>query len=116
MAAATGPVRRRIFRAFFGKLIARRARLLSWRARRSLRPSEAERREARAWAVSYVKRRGILGKIVGGGLSGEVVGEAATTTLVTASIPVIVELARKALRAAESHGAPTDPRTNEPED
>jgi hypothetical protein len=46
---------------------------------------------------------------VGTVLSGEVGGEPATTALVTASIPVILELARRALKAAESQGAPSDP-------
>jgi len=72
VAAATGPIRRRIFRSFFGKLIDRRARLLSWRRRRSLHPTASDRADARAWAVRYVKGRGLLGKLVGGALSGDI--------------------------------------------
>lgn len=108
---ATAPLRRRIFRAFFGKLIARRARLLSWRNRRSLQPTAADRIAARSWAARYVRRRGLLGKLVGTALSGDLIGEAATTTIVTASVPVLLELARRALRAAERQGAPRDPRS-----
>ena len=115
LAAATGPIRRRIFRAFFGKLIGRRARFLSWRRRRDLRPTVADRAEARAWAVRYVKHKGLLGKLVGAALSGDVGAEPATTALVTASIPVILELARRALKAAAHQGAPSDPRTAEPQ-
>lgn len=114
LALATGPLRRRILRAFFGKLTARRARLLAWQGRRALRPSSDEQRAARTWAVRYVKRRGILGKLVGTALSGDSIGEAATTAIVTASIPVLIELARRALRAAESQGAPADPRAVQP--
>lgn len=114
LAAATAPIRRRIFRAFFGKLTERRARLISWNARGSLRPNVAETRAARAWAIRYVKRRGILGKLVGTSLSGDTLGEPVTTALVTASIPVLVDLARRALRAAESQGAPADPRAVPP--
>jgi hypothetical protein len=113
LAAATAPLRRRIFRAFFHKLIERRARFLSWRRRRTLVPAHADSADARAWAIRYVRRRGLLGKLVGAALSGEVVGEAATTVLVTASIPVLIQLARRALRAAEGQGAPSDPRTSE---
>jgi hypothetical protein len=58
IAAATGPIRRRIFRAFFGKLVNRRARLLAWQGRRSLQPSAAEKQAAQRWAKSYVKRKG----------------------------------------------------------
>jgi hypothetical protein len=110
LAAATAPIRRRIFRAFFRRLIGRRARYFSWQRRRSLQPTPLEQREARAWSIQYVKRRGLLGKIVGTVLSGEVGAEPATTALVTASIPVILQLVRRALKAAESQGAPSDPR------
>jgi hypothetical protein len=116
LAAVTGPVRRRIFRAFFKKLISRRARLISWQNRRSLRPSPAEQRQAQSWAGAYVRRKGVLGKLVGAALSGEVagagalVGEPATAALVTASIPVLIALARRALKAAEREGAPADPQ------
>jgi len=111
LAAATGPIRRRIFGAFFRKLIDRRARFLSWQRQRTLRPTAADRAEARAWAIRYVKRRGILGRLIGSALSGDVGADPATATLVTASIPVILELARRALKAAEHSGAPSDPRT-----
>lgn len=110
LAAATGPIRRRIFRAFFSKLISRRARLLAWRARRSLNPTRQEASSARGWAVRYIKGKGLLGKLVGTALGGDGIGEAATTALVTASIPVLIQLARKALRSAERQGAPADPR------
>jgi hypothetical protein len=109
LARATAPIRRRIFRAFFGKLTERRARLLSWRSRRSLQPTASERASARAWAKQYVRRRGVLGKLVGSALA----GEPASTAVLTASIPVLLEIARRALRAAERQGAPRDPR-NEP--
>jgi hypothetical protein len=115
LAAATGPVRRRIFKALFGKLITRRARLLAWSRRRSLVPSPAENREARGWASAYVKRRGLLGKLVGTALSGDLVGEPATSALVTASVPVLIALAKRALAAAERHGAPADPRAMSPQ-
>lgn len=111
LAAATGGLRRKIFRAFFRKLIARRARLVSWQRRGSLAPAPGEMVLAQKWAVRYVKRRGIFGKLVGAALSGEVIGEAATATLVSASIPVLVALAKRALRSAERQGAPVDPRT-----
>lgn len=110
LAAATGPIRRRIFRAFFGKLVTRRARLLAWSRRRSSQPTPAENREARGWALAYVKRKGLLGRLVGAALGGDVVGEPVTSAVVTASIPVLVELARRALRAAQREGAPADPR------
>ena len=110
LAAATGPIRRKIFRAFFGKLIARRARLVSWQRRRSLAPIAAETTLARRWAVRYVKRRGILGRLVGTALAGDAIGDPATASVVTASIPVIIALAKRALRSAEGHGAPIDPR------
>jgi hypothetical protein len=64
--------------------------------------------------VTYVKRRGLLGKLVGAALSGDVGAEPATAALVTASIPVIIALARRALKAAERQGAPADPREAEP--
>jgi hypothetical protein len=114
LAAATGPVRRRIFKAFFRKLIGRRARLVSWQRRRTLRPTAAEHEEARRWAVRYVKRRGLLGKLVGAALSGDVGAEPVTAALLTASIPLILALARRALKIAEHEGAPSDPRTAEP--
>lgn len=110
LAIATGPIRRRIFRAFFGKLMERRARFLSWQARRSLRPDARERAEARVWALSWVRRRGPFGRLVSAALSGDAVGEPVTTALVTASIPVLLKLAQQALRAAERQGAPADPR------
>ena len=75
-------------------------------------PTASEHREAHRWAVRYVKRRGLLGKLVGAALSGDVGAEPATAALVTASIPVILELARRALRVAEREGAPADPRTS----
>jgi hypothetical protein len=127
LAAVTGPVRRRIFRAFFGKLVSRRARLISWQRRRSLRPLPGERRQAQSWATTYVRRKGILGKLVGAALSGDVagrsdlVGEPATAALVAASIPVLIQLARRALKTAEREGAPAEPQatgdaaTTEPE-
>lgn len=111
LAAVTGPVRRRIFRAFFKKLISRRARLISWRNRRSLRPSPAEQRQAQSWAGSYVRRKGVLGKLVGAALSGDVtIGEPATAAAITASIPLLIALARRALKTAEREGAPADPQ------
>ncbi len=108
---ATGPIRRRIFRAFFKKLIDRRARLLSWQRRKGLIPAATDQREARAWALAYVKRSGFLGKIIGATLSGDTIGEPATAAVLATSIPVILELARRALRAAEKQGAPADPRS-----
>lgn len=112
LAAATGPIRKRIFRAFFGKLTNRRARALSWRRRRALNPNAGEREEARRWATGYVKRKGVLGKLVGAALGAEVsIGEPATAAAITASIPVLIALARQALKRAEREGAPADPRT-----
>jgi hypothetical protein len=111
VAAATGPIRKRIFRAFFGKLTGRRARGLSWQRRRSLNPSAGERQEAQRWATGYVKRKGVLGKLVGAALGGEAtIGEPATAAVITASIPLLIQLARKALKKAEGEGAPADPR------
>jgi hypothetical protein len=116
LAAVTGPVRRRIFRAFFKKLISRRARLISWQQRRSLRPLPGEQRQAQSWATAYVRRKGVLGKLVGAALSGDVagrsdlVGEPATAALVAASIPVLIQLARRALKTAEREGAPAEPQ------
>lgn len=115
LAAATGPLRRKIFRAFFSKLINRRARFLSWKTRRSLQPTARDVAAARTWAVRYVKRRGLLGRLLGASLSGDRIGEPATTALVTASIPVLIQLARKALRSAERQGAPADPRDAAPQ-
>lgn len=111
LAAATGPIRRRIFRAFFKKLIDRRARFLSWQRRKGLIPAAADLREARAWTIAYVKRSGFLGRIIGATLSGDTIGEPVTAAALAASIPVILELARRALRAAEKQGAPADPRS-----
>lgn len=116
LSVVTGPIRRRIFRTFFKKLISRRARLISWQRRRSLRPSPGEQRQAQTWAAAYVRRKGILGKLVGAALSGEVagthdvVGEPATAAVIAASIPVLIQLARRALKAAEREGAPADPQ------
>ena len=116
LAAVTGPIRRRIFRAFFKTLISRRARVISWQRRRSLRPLPGEQRQAQSWASSYVRRKGILGKLVGAALSGDVagrsdlVGEPATAALVAASIPVLIQLARRALKTAEREGAPAEPQ------
>jgi hypothetical protein len=116
LAAVTGPVRRRIFRAFFKKLISRRARLISWQQRRSLRPLPGEQRQAQSWATAYVRRKGVLGKLVGAALSGDVagrsdlVGEPATAALITASIPLLIKLAQRALKTAEREGAPADPQ------
>jgi hypothetical protein len=115
LAAATRPIRRGIFRAFFRKLIGRRARLLSWQRRQTLHPTASEQAEAHRWAIQYVRRHGLLGKLVGTALSGDIGAEPATTALVTASIPVILQLARRALKMAESQGAPSDPRSEEPE-
>lgn len=70
-----------------------------------------DRKVARVWAIRYVKRRGLLGKIVGGALAGQMGAEPATNALVTASIPVVLELARRALKATQHQGAPGDPRT-----
>jgi hypothetical protein len=111
MSVATGPIRRRIFRAFFRKLIFRRARLISWQRRKSLQPLPEEQRQARGWAAGYVRRKGgLLGKLVGAAMSGDFIGEPATSALITASIPILIQLAHRALRAAEREGAPADPR------
>ncbi len=111
LAAATGPIRKRIFRAFFGKLTNRRARALSWQRRRALNPNAGEREEARRWATGYVKRKGVLGKLVGAALGADVtIGEPATAAVITASIPVLIALAKQALKRAEREGAPADPR------
>ena len=116
LAVATGPIRRRIFRTFFRKLISRRARLISWQKRHSLQPTAGEERQARSWAAAYVRRKGILGKLVGTALSGEVenqadlVGEPATAAVITASIPLLLQLVRRALKTAEHEGAPTNPQ------
>jgi hypothetical protein len=117
LALATGPVRRRIFRGFFRKLISRRARLISWQKRRSLQPTAGEQRDARSWAAAYVRSKGVLGKLVGTALSGEVtrsadlVGEPATAAVITASIALLIQLVRRALKTAEREGAPADPQT-----
>jgi hypothetical protein len=117
MAVATGPIRKRIFRAFFGKLTNRRARVLSWQRRRALNPNAGEREEARRWATGYVKRKGVLGKLVGAALGADVtIGEPATAAVITASIPVLIALARQALKGAEREGAPADPRAGHSED
>lgn len=121
LATVTGPLRRRIFRAFFGKLITRRARLISWQRRRSMAPLQAERHEAQRWAAAYVRRKGVFGRLVSAALSGDVVGtyvgaDPATSALITASIPVLIQLARRALKTAEGEGAPEDPRSNENDD
>src|SRR5262249_34574023 len=94
-AFATGPIRRRIFRALFKTLIARRARLLAWQRRRQLNPAPAEVTEARRWAAAYVRRKGILGKLISSTLSGDLGAEPVTATLITASIPLLLSLARK---------------------
>ncbi len=118
LAFATGPIRRRIFRGFFRKLISRRARLISWQKRQSLQPTPGEQRQARSWAVAYVRRKGILGKLVGTALSGEttrqadLVGEPATAAVITASIPLLIQLVRRALKTAEREGAPADPQAS----
>lgn len=109
-ARATAGARRRIFRAFFGKLIDRRARLLSWQQRRSLQPTAAERQQAQLWSSAYVKRKGLLGKLVGSALSGDL-GAEPTTALLAVSVPVLLEFARRALKVASREGAPADPRT-----
>jgi hypothetical protein len=113
VAAVTGPVRRRIFRAFFGKLVNRRASLLAWQHRQSLRPTAADKQEAQRWATAYVKRKGILGRLVGATLSGEMGAEPVTASILTISIPALIEIARRSLKAAEREGAPADPRTTE---
>jgi hypothetical protein len=115
IAAATAPVRRRIFNAFFGKLLQRRARMLAWSRRRTLVPTGADAAEARRWAVAYVKRRGVFGKMLGTALSGDLIGEPASSALMTASVPVLLALAKRALKAAERHGAPADPRQHDGE-
>jgi hypothetical protein len=62
-----------------------------------------EQRQAQSWATAYVRRKGILGKLVGVALSGDIsgpsdlVGEPATAAVITASIPVLIQLARRAL-------------------
>jgi hypothetical protein len=117
LAAATGPIRKRIFRAFFGKLTGRRARVLSWQRRRSLKPNAGERQEAQRWASGYVKRKGVLGKLVGAALGGEVtMGDPATAAVITASIPLLIQLAKKALKKAEGEGALADPRADQGDD
>jgi len=117
LAAVTGPIRRRIFRAFFKKLISRRARLISWQRRGSLQPSAGERQSARSWATAYVRRKGVLGKLVGATLSGDIVsptdlvGEPATAAIITASIPLLIKFVQRALKTAEKEGAPTEPQS-----
>jgi hypothetical protein len=75
-----------------------------------------EQRQAQSWAVAYVRHKGIFGKLAGVALSGDlgnpmdVVGEPATAALVTVSIPLLIQLARRALKAAEREGAPADPQ------
>jgi len=116
LAAVTGPGRRRIFRAFFKKLISRRVRVISWQRRRSLQPLPGEQRQTQSWAVAYVRHKGIFGKLAGAALSGDVggpidlVGEPATAALVAVSIPLLIQLARRALKMAEREGAPADPQ------
>jgi len=39
------------------------------------------------------------------------VGEPATAAVITASIPVLIQLARRALKTAEREGAPANPQT-----
>lgn len=109
IAAATGPIRRRIFRAFFGKLVNRRARLLAWQGRRSTLPSAADKQAAQRWAKAYVKRKGVLGKLVGATLGAEPV----TAAILTVSIPALIAMARQALKTAEKEGAPAEPKAAE---
>lgn len=104
---ALAAARRRIFRAFFGKLVSRRARKIAYSQRRSLTPNQAEQREATVWAGRYLRRKGLFGKLVATAL---VSGEPASSSLVTASIPLLLSLARRALKTAEREGAPADPR------
>ena len=60
-----------------------------------------------------MKRKGVLGKLVGAALGGvATIGEPATTAVITASIPLLIQLARKALKKAEGEGAPADPQTS----
>jgi hypothetical protein len=110
--AALASARRRIFRAFFGKLVSRRARLLSYQRRRSLQPDRSELYAAGRWARAYIRRRGRFGRLVAAALAGEVGAEPATSAVLTASIPVLLNLARRALKQAEGEGAPANPRTS----
>jgi hypothetical protein len=110
--AGLGRARRRIFRAFFGKLVSRRARFLAYQQRRSLQPTPRETQAANLWARAYIRRKGVLGRLVAAALAGNVGAEPATSALLTASIPVLLNLARRALKRAEGEGAPADPRTS----
>jgi hypothetical protein len=111
-AKATALIRRRIFRTLFRKLIHRRARLLAYQRRRSPKPNAAEQREAQAWTRAYVRRKGITGKLAAGALAAGLGAEpVATSALLTASIPVLIALARRILKTAEREGAPADPRS-----
>ncbi|MDX2023231.1 MAG: hypothetical protein SF187_23560 [Deltaproteobacteria bacterium] len=79
-----------------------------------MKPDQIELAIAQRWATAYVKRRGIFGKLVGTALAGDSVGEPATASLMTASIPILIAIAKRALRSAEKEGAPRDPRTSPP--
>lgn len=112
LARATAGIRRRIFKAFFGKLVNRRARLIAYQRRRRLQPDHAEVQAAGRWAWAYIRHKGRFGRLVAAALAGEVGAEPATSALLTASIPVLLDLARRALRQAEGEGAPADPRSS----
>lgn len=50
-------------RAAFRKLAMRRARLLSWRARKSMTPTPAEKAQASVWAIKRVRGKGPIGAL-----------------------------------------------------
>lgn len=72
VASALAAVRRRIFRAFFGKLVSRRARFIAYQRRRSLQPTGAETQAASRWARAYVRKKGVLARLVATALAGQV--------------------------------------------
>jgi hypothetical protein len=49
-------------RLMFRKLAMRRARLLSWRGRKSMSPNSGEKLQAVSWAINAMNRKGPLGK------------------------------------------------------
>jgi hypothetical protein len=136
--ALTYPQRRLIKREV-NRLVARRARKISWDRRRSKTPTPNEITEAKVWSSRYLKTKGgrfgkllaalgigellaakkkvrVRGETFVPSSSGDFVGmEPVTAALLGMSIPALAMILSAILKRASKAGAPSDPTAAAPE-
>lgn len=111
-AKATAPIRNRVH-----KLRDRRAAKLAWDRHHTTTPDAKDKADAKSWTKSHLKHQGPHGEILAlfAGpmpmlLGNTQLGDPATLSLITASIPVFMALMNSVLHKADASGqAPADP-------